>query len=154
MPIFNPKLFDKKNRNKRLNKNIYTYEVLEKTVIGVCGITIEGNYFVVTEKGTYKFSDDSYTIRTDKPFYSQQIIDGKRLQVTELHKQIVRGNDKTYLPFAPGVCCIGSVVINKTLNIKVFKLKNTFIDKTSKVANDMWQYYKNNYEQIRKNIKQ
>lgn len=151
MSIFDPKLFDKKSRAKRTNKT-YTYRVIHKTIIGVCGITLTGSYFVMTENGNYKFSDDSYIIKNNKPFYSQQIIDGKRLKIVEI-KTNTKSNESTYLPFAPGVCCIGSIVYNEELKIKVFCLKDTFIDKNSKVANDAWEFYRKNYEEIRKHIK-
>ena len=150
MPIFNPKLFDKKKKERKVVSK-FTYKVLKKTVIGVCYITNEGEYFIVTEDKSYKFSDDSYIIKKDKPFYAQQIVNGKRVQIVNNRYENV-SNKLTYLPFAPGVCCIGDVVYNEVTKLTVFKLKDTFIDKTSQIALDAWHFFVKNYDKIRNNI--
>lgn len=151
MPIFNPKLFDKKKRETKTISNKFTYKILKKTVIGVCCITNTGEYFVVTEDKSYKFSDDSYIIKKDKPFYAQQIINGKRVQIIS-NRYENYSNKLTYLPFAPGVCCIGDIVYNEITKLTVFKLKDTFIDKTSQIALNAWNFFVKNYDEIRHNI--
>ena len=153
MPVINFSLFDKKHREKRLsNKSKSVYKVVKKNIIGICHITIEGKYFIVCEDNiTYKFTDDSYTIKKNKPFYCQQIIDGKRVQIRELGT-IHISNEKTFLPFAPGICCVGDIVYNETYKLTLFKLKDTYIDNSSDLAKQAWYYFRDNYEEIRRNI--
>lgn len=150
MPVFNPKLFSKKNKEKRV-KNNNTYKILTKNIKGICCITSDAEYFIVTDNGNYKFSDDSYIIQKDKPFYSQQLIEGKRLQVREL-KVRKTSNKETFLPFAPGVTCIGDIIYNEITKNKVFRLKDTYIDNTSSIAIDAWHFFVDNYPTIRKVI--
>ena len=152
MPVLKFSLFDKKRREKRLSSGIKsTYRIISKNVTGICHISIEGRYFVCTNDGTYKFTDDSYIIKKNKPFYCQQIIDGKRVQIQELGTLHI-SNERTYLPFAPGIVCVGDIVYNETYKLTLFRLKDTYIDNSSDIAKDAWYFFKDNYETIRNNI--
>lgn len=153
MPVINFSLFNKKQKEKRLSsKTKSVYRIIKKDITGICHITIEGKYFIICEDGiSYKFTDDSYIIKKGKPFYSQQIINNKRTQIKELGKVRI-SDEKTYLPFAPGIICIGNIVYNETYKLTLFKLKNTYIDNSSQIAKDAWYFFRDNYNTIRENI--
>ena len=81
-----------------------------------------------------------------------QIIDGKRLRIIEITDEKKRYNEKLFLPFAPGVCCIGSIVKNNITKIILYRIKKTFIDNGNQIAKDAWKYYVDNYNKIIKNL--
>lgn len=152
---FDFSIVPKKNRAKsnRVKTNIYT--IIKKNIYCVAGIDLDGTYYAIDIETNEKYiiSSRSYSIKTNV-YYSQELINGKRLHIIELKKRNVNNRPMIYLPFAPGVGLLGNLVKNTVIgNNIMFDLIKTFdMPKNNEIACNEFFNFKNNYEEIRKNI--
>lgn len=146
----------KKNKKHSQPVKVSLYKTIKKDIYCVASIDLDGTYYAIDiETGNkYLISSASYNIKT-KVFYSQQLIDNKRLQVNTL-QQATHGNRKDlYLPFAPGVGLFGTLVKNTAINTDsiIFNLIRTFdMPKDNELSRNEFLYFRNNYMTIRENI--
>ena len=145
----------KKNKSYSKPIKINIYQTIKKNVYCVASIDLYGNYYAIDIETNEKYiiSSKSYSIKT-RIYYSQHLIDGKRLQIIELKQQDLSNRKAFYLPFAPGVGLLGNLVQNKSLNnFIMFDLIRTFdMPKDNELACNEFLYLRNNYETIRENI--
>lgn len=145
----------KKNKSHSKPVKINIYQTIKKNVYCVAGIDLNGNYYAIDIQTNEKYiiSSKSYSIKT-RIYYSQHLIDGKRLQVIELKQQDLSNRPTFYLPFAPGVGLLGNLVQSKVSNNSImFDLIRTFdMPKDNELACKEFLYFRNNYEKIRENI--
>lgn len=145
----------KKNKTHSKPVKINIYQTIKKNVYCVASIDLNGNYYAIDIETNKKYiiSSKSYSIKT-KVYYSQQLINGKRLQVIELKQQDLSNRGALYLPFAPGVGLLGDLVQSKVSNnVIMFDLIRTFdMPKENELACNKFLYFRNNYEKIRENI--
>jgi len=152
---FDFSVISKKNKSKsnRIKTSIYT--TIKKNIYCVAGINLDGTYYAIDIETNEKYiiSSRSYSIKTNV-YYSQELINGKRLHITELRKRSVNNQPTIYLPFAPGVGLIGNLVKNTVIgNNIMFDLIKTFdMPRNNEIACNEFINFKNNYEEIRKNI--
>ena len=152
---FDFSIVPKKNRAKsnKVKTNIYT--IIKKNIYCVAGIDLDGTYYAIDIETNEKYiiSSRSYSIKTNV-YYSQELINGKRLHIIELKKRNVNNRPMIYLPFAPGVGLLGNLVKNTVIgNNIMFDLIKTFdMPKNNEIACNEFFNFKNNYEEIRKNI--
>lgn len=146
----------KKQKRQSQSVKINIYEVVEKNVYCVAGINSDGLYHAVNilTGEHYVITSKSYQLKT-KTYYSQQLIDNKRLQVSTL-KTIKNFNCPwLYLPFAPGVGLIGNIVRSKYSNqdVLLFDLQKTFdVPKEHPLYISEFLYFRDNYSSIYNNI--
>lgn len=142
-----------KSHSNKIKTNIYT--TIKKNVYCVAGINLNGTYYAIDIQTNEKYaiSSRSYSIKTNV-YYSQELINGKRLHITELKKRDTSKRPMIYLPFAPGVGLLGNLVKNNFIeNNIMFDLIKTFdMPKDNEIACNEFFNFKNNYEEIRKNI--
>lgn len=145
---FNPNKIKIKNNKIIIPKRI----ILHKKIKGVINITIKGDYFISTEQGNYKFTNESYIIKPNKSFYAQQLVDSKRVCIKEINSKrtSVKG---LYLPFAPGIIGIGNIVKDCKTNLILFELKKTEIDKNNLEAKEALKYFREHYDEIYLNMR-
>ena len=147
--------FQKKSKSKsnKVKTNIYT--TIKKNIYCVAGINLDGTYYAVDIQTNEKYtiSSRSYSIKTNI-YYSQELIEGKRLHITELNKKDTSKRPTLYLPFAPGVGLLGNLVKNNVIeNNIMFDLIKTFdMPKDNDIACREFFNFKDNYEEIRQNI--
>lgn len=126
--------------------------ILHKKIKGVINITINGDYFISTEQGCYKFTNESYIIKENKPFYAQQLINNKRVCIKEINNKRISVKG-LYLPFAPGIIGIGNIIKDYKTNLILFELKKTEIDKNNFEAKEALRYFREHYDEIYLNMK-
>ncbi len=146
----------KKNKKHSQPIKLNLYKTIKKDIYCVASIDLNGTYYAIDiETGTkYSISSASYNIKT-KVFYSQQLIDNKRLQVNLLQQAKINNRKDLYLPFAPGVGLFGNLVQNTAINSNsiIFNLIRTFdMPKDNELSRNEFLYFRNNYTIIRENI--
>lgn len=145
----------KKSKKHSQPVKVKLYSTLIKDVYCVAGINLDGSYYAVNiETGDkYSLTSKSYHIQT-RIYYSQQLIENKRLQVCTLN--MIKGFDAPwlYLPFAPGVGLFGNIVkSNYYENQVLFDLSRTFdMPRDNEISRNEFLYYRENYKEIYNNI--
>lgn len=146
----------KKQRKQSQSIKLNIYEIVCKNVCCVAGINFDGSYHAtnIATGENYVITSKSYHLKT-KNYYAQQLVNNKRLQVCTL--QINKNFDFPwlYLPFAPGVGMIGTVVKSKYSNdnVLLFDLERTFdMPKEHPLSQNEFLYFRNNYKDIYNNI--
>lgn len=141
----------------KTTRNLPRREVVKKNIIGVIGITIDGNYYVDLNNENYQLTLESYEIKGKNIYYSKVLQENKTLEIIRLNKRIV--NSKQYLPFAVGSIVKGNTY--KILGIERFNINK--ILELKEIPEDLYNYYKTkihkhkqffreNYEEIIKCI--
>lgn len=141
----------------KTTRNLPRREVVKKNIIGVIGITIDGNYYVDLNNENYQLTLESYEIKGKNVYYSKVLQENKTLEIIRLNKRTV--NSKQYLPFAVGSVVKGSTY--KILGIERFNINK--ILELKEIPEDLYNYYKakihkhkqffrENYEEIIKCI--
>lgn len=141
----------------KTTSNLPRREVVKKNIIGVIGITIDGNYYVDIDNENYQLTLESYNLKNKNVYYSKILQENKTLEIIKLNKR--NRNNKQYLPFAVGSVVKGSTY--KILGIERFNI-NKILD-LKEIPDDKYNYYKNkihkhkqffreNYEEIIKCI--
>lgn len=153
---FKPSGFNKvKKQTKTIKEKLYT--IVEKNIVAVCFFDLEKLWYVIPinfvtltlENCFYKFTNESYFIKSDKPKYSTCIINNKFISVNEIN-YVKRGdkkyNDNIYMPFMAGVLCKGNLIKNNVTGIILFDLKDTKTDWKHQACKDSIKDYIKNYE--------
>ncbi len=141
-----------KNHTQKVKLKLYTNVI--KNVYCVAIIDINGIYKAldINNGKEYIITSRSYNVKTTQ-YYSQQLIDNKRIQVISLNAINAFTAPWLYLPFAPGVGMLGNLVkseINETL---MFDLNKTFkMPKDNELARNAFLYFRDNYNVIYNNI--
>lgn len=141
----------------KTTKNLPRREVVKKNIIGVIGITIDGNYYVDLNDENYQLTLESYDIKGKNVYYSKVLQENKTLEIIRLNKRTI--NSKQYLPFAVGSVVKGSTY--KILGVERFNINK--ILELKEIPEDLYNYYKTkihkykqffreNYEEIIKCI--
>lgn len=145
-------------KQKRQSQSIKAklYEVIYKNVCCVAGINFDGSYHAinVATGESYVITSKSYNLKT-KVYYAQQLINNKRLQVCRLENVQEFKTPWLYLPFAPGVGMIGSIVKSKCSEDKtlMFDLDRTFdMPREHPLSQNEFLYFRDNYKDIYNNI--
>lgn len=152
--IFDFSIFEKKKKTNTQKTNIKLYNVVIKNVYCIATIDINGVYKAmdINTSETYLFTSSSYKIKTNQ-YYSQQLIDNKRLGVITLDKNKKFLSPWLYLPFAPGVGLIGNIVKSEINGELMFDLNKTFtMPKDNELARKAFIFYRENYTEIYNNI--
>ena len=137
-----------KSNNKKVNIKLYT--IITKNVYCIATIDIDGNYRAlnINTGESFIITSRSYHLKTNQ-YYSQQLIDDKRLGVITLDKKENFNRPWLYLPFAPGVGMVGNIVKSDINSTIMFDLNKTFVmPKNNSLSKEAFIYYKNNYKEI------
>lgn len=125
------------------------YTIVEKKIIGLCCITLEGHYYVVTHNGNLDFTKKSYTTKT-KRLYCQQLINKKLLLCISAFNQ-EKYIKEHFLPFAPSIYMRGNIVKHNISGKLYFDLIKT-LDIKTEGSKEQFLFYKQNYDIIHKNF--
>lgn len=133
---FNFSAFGKPKVKKTKDAN--NKKIVERNILGVINITLEGKYYVHTDTEDYSLTLESYDIKGKNVFYTIELFDNKFQEIIRLNK--ATRNYKKYLPF-----CVGSIVKGNIYNIFG---KNRFnisrVLELSDIEDDKIEYYKLN----------
>lgn len=142
-----------KKHSQPIKLNLYT--TLTKDIYCVAGINLDGSYYAIDIQNGNKYllTSKSYYIKT-RIYYSQQLINNKRLQICTLNAIKEFNNPWLYLPFAPGVGLFGNIVkSNYNENQIWFDLSRTFdMPRDNELSRNEFLYYRENYKEIYNNI--
>lgn len=144
----------KKQRNPTQKVKLNLYETVVKNVYCVATIDINGMYYAldINSGDSFLLTSRSYCVKTTQ-FYSQQLVNNKRLEVITLNKVKEFTTPWLYLPFAPGVGMLGNIVKSKFSKGLMFDLTKTFnMPKTNEIARDAFLFFRDNYDTIYQNI--
>lgn len=125
------------------------YTITQKKIIGLCCITLEGHYYVVTHLGNLDFTKKSFNAKTKK-LYSQQLINKKLLLCINTFAQ-TKYMKELFLPFAPSIYMQGNIVKHNVSGKLYFDLIKT-LDVKTEGSKEQFLFYKQNYDIIHKNF--
>lgn len=151
MPIFNFSIPVKKESKRKVNTNVSrTYNIIEKDVLGVVFITLEASFYVYTNRGEFKFTDDSFSCKNIKNVYAQLLDTNKQRILCVRAERKIECDKDVFLPFAAGVCVIGNIVEDRFKTLR-FNFKKAFVDADNKIAQKALNFWRTNYEVISEN---
>ena len=140
-----PKIKNSRNGNGK--------KLIERNIFGVIFITIEGDYYVVTNIGNFPLTIESYDLKGKNVYFTMELFNGKFQEIIQLKK--ADRNYKKYLPF-----CVGSIVKGNIYEIfKTNRFNISRVLELSDINSTEYEYYrttvrnaknffKNNYEEI------
>lgn len=155
MPLFDftPIVSKKKETIRKDNYTNGKYSVAVKNVEGVVCINLEANYYVQIEEDKYDIIAENYDTKGFAEVYPQRLDNnGQRILLIRsllINKPIV----KQYLPFAPGICVSGDIVVNNYTTKYMFNIKKVMHDYRDNDCKAALQFYQDNYETIQNAIK-
>ena len=149
---FNFSAFGKPKVKKTCDR---TRKLVDKNVLGVIGIHIDGTYYAQVGSCQLPLTIESYELRGKNVFYSIELINNKIQHIIQLNK--LRQNVKKYLPFGVGCIVKGNIYniynthrfnISKILELNEVPDETVFNFKT--MSHEKKEFFRNNYEEIRK----
>jgi hypothetical protein len=141
-----------KNHTQKVKLKLYTNVI--KNVYCIAIIDINGIYKAlnINTGEEYIITSRSYNVKTTQ-YYSQQLVNDKRIQVISLNPTKEFMAPWLYLPFAPGVGMLGNLVKSEISENLMFDLNKTFkMPKDNELARDAFLYFRDNYNVIYNNI--
>ena len=142
-----PKIKNSRNGNGK--------KLIERNILGIIFVNIEGDYYVVTDIGNFPLTIESYEVKGKNVFFTMELFNGKFQEIIQLKK--ADRNYKKYLPF-----CVGSIVkgniyeIFKTNRFNISRIlelsdiDSALIEKYKATIHLAKDFFRNNYEEITK----
>lgn len=149
MPYFSLSLPKKKTKR---NTNTNKYRLIEKDVEGIVVISLKAMYSVSCKIGTIPITRESYSCKNKNAIYHQLCGNNSRICYIRYKDKKYECNGKLWLPFAPGCIVKGNIVESEFGN--KFDIKNTWIDPDNIDAHNAFKFFKDNYEQISKVLRE
>lgn len=139
----------KPRRNTIVNKPVSDYTIIQRGIIGICCVDIDGNFCCIAEDRIYNFTKRSYKV-FNGILYTTQLIDGKVIKAIKLDNIPQGGYKKSYMmPFMAGVCCKGNIVKYNVNHELQFDFKYSFTNWKADKTKLYFKFYKEHYEEIR-----
>lgn len=149
MTVFNFNFTPKYSKTPKKENN----KILEKDIEGVIHIHLDGNFYIIDKKSnSYIIHPKNFNCLGKANIYPFQIdkkTGGRIVYIRNENRQEMI--HKAYLPFAPGLCVKGDIIIEN--KITYFNIKNTYIDNNNPDAKKAFEFYKDNFKEIIKNIR-
>lgn len=135
----------------KVDKKEYS-NIIERNVEGIICVNLNGEFSIHKDsENSYKIHPSSYSCKDKSEIYPL-LIDKNKSRICWYRMENKQElNNKSYLPFSPGLIAIGDIIKeNNTIYFKINKVKSNNSNKSCKEA---FNYFKNNYKEIMKNIK-
>ena len=155
MPLFDftPIVSKKKEIIRKDNYTDGKYSIALKNVEGVVCIDLEGNYYIQIEENKYSIVEENYNTKGYAEVYPQKL-DNNGQRILLIRSLLINKHlTKHYLPFAPGICVSGNVVVNNYTTKYMFYIKKIMHDYRDNDCRAALQFYQDNYETIQNAIK-
>lgn len=133
---FNFGKFGKPKINK--SGNLPRREIIQKNVIAVIGIDLNGQYYADLNGTNYNLTIESYEVKGKNVYYSRKLQNDKTLMIISL-KKLNHNNNNVYLPFTVGSIVKGNTY--KILGIERFNISK--ILELKDVPENNINYYRN-----------
>lgn len=134
-------------RKSNANPNT-SFKIVHKDVSGVVGITLDASFFVICNGTNYPIATISYACGKRKIVYSR-FLDKNKKRVQYIREAGRRKNHLLhYLPFAPGLCVHGNVVIDNITKKEVFRIKKIYVDWDNEEGKKQLAYFRRFYDTI------
>ena len=152
MPNFN---FNFNSITSKTNKKEHTTinSIIKENIEGVINVELNGTFYVLdSEKNKYNINIKNYSCKNKTVVYPLLIDTKNNSRIKYIRNENKQElSNKAYLPFAPGLCVKGDIILkdNKTY----FNIKNIYVDNNVEGAKEAFKFYKENFKVIIKNIK-
>ena len=136
----------------KLNKGTKTQttknEILKQDVEGYVGIKLNGEFYVLYDNKEYPIKKENHDCKNIKNVYILKIEKNNRIYIGRTEN--LQSLPKHFRPFAPGCIIKGNIV--KINNIEIFNIKHVYVDKFDAISKKLFNYWKNNYDEIQKSL--
>lgn len=145
--------FDFTNRKPKLKSKRKLFDIINKNVFGACHIDISGNYHISHGNKLYDIHKECYDTKGKTILFPQHIKPDEIRKIAYIRekKDAYKVSDYIYLPFIAGVIVKGNIVNFK--NNEVFDIKEIILNTFNDESVEAFKFYKDNYEEIRENIR-
>lgn len=135
----------------KVDKKEYS-NIIEKDVEGIICVNLNGEFYISkNNENSYKIHPTSYSCKNKSKVYPLNIDKNKSRICWHRVENKQELSNKAYLPFSAGLIAIGDVI--KENNTIYFKINKVISNNSNKNCKEAFNYFKNNYKEIIKNIK-
>lgn len=132
--------------NKEPKHSTVKNEILEHDVEGYIGIKLNGEFYVLYNNKEYLIKQENHDCKNIKNVYILKIEKNNRIYIAR--NENLQSLSKHFKPFAPGCIVKGNII--KINNKETFNIKHVYTDKFDTVSKKLFNYWKNNYNEIQK----
>lgn len=144
----------KKKEKRKANNNTKQYKIIEKSIVGVIYVTIKGEFDVLYNGVFYKIHPKCFKCKGKAKIYKLGEDKPKRFGFTRVLEDYKEFNSFGWLPFTIGSIVKGNIIVDNRTNHYWFYIKKEWLDYDNELSKKAYNYYKENYEEINKIIKQ
>jgi hypothetical protein len=100
------------------------------------------------ENKEYPIKKENHDCKNIKNVYILKIEKNNRIYIARYEN--LQSLSKHFKPFAPGCIIKGDIL--KINNIETFNIKHVYVDKFDTISKRLFNYWKNNYNEIQKSL--
>lgn len=143
---FSPVIKQKSSNKKQKENNI-----IEKNVIGVIHINLEGQYYIPFKETIYHIAESCYDCKDKNILFYKGLLNGNNIKVIKLDK-FPLSDYTNYLPFTVGCVVKGNLIKeNGIINFYIIKLLK-YDEELKKERVKAIKFFKENYDEIWQNL--